>query len=223
MCETIFRKIKGLNGYEISRCGVLKSLKYTPHRTLKLSKRNTYSMFDNGRMRTIHVGRLIYAAFNDLDIDKLGDIHVIGTRLDELQVFTPKEYLDYIRSMRKSRKLSLSEVVADYKERIRFSNIVLRFIETGDTTELCTAVYSHKEELYQYALKQRFSCNDDTLNEAVAWVLNECIIRLTSLEISHSNMRPYMRKIIRAYFSRERKYKKVCYRDNVYYGVNTYE
>lgn len=226
MNKIVFKKIEGLDGYEISNYGVMKSFKCSPHRILKLSKQNTYSMFENGKIRKIHVGRLIYAAFNGLNINELGNIHIIGTNLYNLQVFTNKEYLAYISSLRKSRKLSLSDVVADYKESIKFSNIVLRFIETQDATDLCNAVYSHKDELYQYALKKHFSYNDDTINEAVSWVMNECITRLTALETSRSNIRSYMRRIMRTYFCREqeRKRRNGYYQDNkVYYGIDDFE
>ena len=115
MEEEIWKNIVGLEDYQISNLGRVKSVKFGKERFLKFGKDNKgylhISLCKDGKQKWFLVHRLVYEAFvgeipesmqiNHIDEDKTNN------RLDNLNLMTPKENSNWgTRTERQAEKMT---------------------------------------------------------------------------------------------------------------------
>ena len=197
MKEETWTVIPGFENYEVSSTGRVRRLNGTLVRYYQ--GKGCALVRDNAQF-TIRPPRLMYAALHQVDPTKLKGIIVIEKE-GELVPMTKSEYTQSMNSKRRNSNLGEKRVKEYYQSAIEFSQMMLRFYDTRDMTEISTDLLKYKKAIANYVYRNGFAMSSQTIEEAWDTVLFNILTKIHEGRISIIEPYSYMRKCIRNYFA----------------------
>lgn len=213
MSNTIIKNkwypIPGFPGYKISGEGVA----YRPDGTPLRLRKGGYCLYRNRTTRYFQPARLLYASLHNIDPAELVDAVVVNVN-GILVAMTRTEYIRWAGYRKKRGMLNVEEAIAYYRENMNFSEMILRYYETKDLTDVAKYIARYEHSVKKYIYKQGYSQNEDMINEAWSTIYAEILSRITEGTIAIIDPRTYLFKCVRTYFARIRESKRhiVTYR-----------
>lgn len=215
--EEIWKPVPGYDGYMVSNKG---NVKGKIGKLLSIQKNGSISLFKNGTQKGIRVIRLMYAAFNQVELSSLKGLVIIGSCLNDIKVFDQNSFLEEMMKRKTLRFSSEKDVDNYYAATLRYIHLIMDAQATGDMRDVILEINSKKEDVVKYILHLKLSQNKDTIEDAWLHARETCIMYIVKKKYAIINIVSMLKSIVRIYFIaiRNEKRKLMGYDDNNVYS-----
>lgn len=202
----IWKPVPGYDGYSVSNMG---NVKGSRGKLLSIQKNRSVTLCKTGVSKGIYVIRLMYAAFNQVELSSLKGLVITGSSLNDMQVFDKngflKEMLKKKGALKANRDIDIDKYYADTLNDI---HLIMKAQSTGDIAEVVFAINSKKENIVKYIYHYKYSTNKDTIEDAWSHARETCIMCIVKKSYAITNIASILKVIVRTYFITIRKEKR---------------
>lgn len=199
--EETWAVIPGFDNYELSDTGRVRRIGGT---FLRYYKDKGYALIRDHRQFYIRPPRLMYAVLHQVDPMKLKGILVVE-KGGVLVPMTRPEYIQEINRKRRSSNLGEKKVKEFYQGAIEFSQMMLRYYDTQDITEVSIELMKYQKAITAYTYRNGYAMSQNTIAEAWSEILCNIISKIQQGRISIIEPYSYMCRCIRVYFATLKK------------------
>lgn len=215
--EETWKPIIGFRDYIASNLGNVISNKRGVPKALKDTGLNCsyHLVSDAGEQCYFSRKKLVFAFLHDMNPVHISG-YIIGT-LGNLRLVSKEEFYTYTQQlMTDAKKVDEEKMQQFYDESLNDINIIRRFYQTRDITEVAEAIHRNREVTIAYIIKTRM-CNRNSAYDIWSDIQEKCLVGICNKKLAVLNIRTYLARMVRSEMAYRKKEssRMVHYEDGI--------